>query len=233
VLAGNDIRHSQEFCDMKIRFAELPYRTDALEPHYSEEMLKLHYQKHHRAYFDKTVELIQGTELEDKTLEEIIKAAAKDRKSNPVLFNDSAQIWNHDLFWRSMTSEGGGEPDGQLMEQVDRDFGGYSELRQTLKDEAVKLFGSGWTWLVFDGGKLKVTSTQNAENPLVTGGKALLALDVWEHAYYVDYQNRRPEFVDAYLENLVNWRHAAELFDQARRAGETGARRAAGGRSRS
>src|SRR5579872_393345 len=107
---------------MKIRFAELPYRTDALEPHYSEEMLKLHYQKHHRAYFDKTVELIQGSELEDKSLEEIVKAVAKDKKQ-VTLFNNAALVWNHDLFWRSMMPDGGGEPDGGLMDQIERDFG--------------------------------------------------------------------------------------------------------------
>ncbi len=217
---------------MKLRFAELPYRTDALEPHYSEEMLKLHYQKHHRAYFDKTVELIQGTDLEDQTLEQIIKAAAKDRKQT-TLFNNAAQVWNHDLFWRSVMPDGGGEPEAELSELIERDFGSYSELRESLKDHAVNQFGSGWAWLVFDGSKLSATSTGNADNPLVHGKTALLALDVWEHAYYVDYQNRRAEYVDAFLDNLVNWRHAVELMAGARRGSEPGMKRAAGGRSRS
>jgi Fe-Mn family superoxide dismutase len=215
---------------MRIRFAELPYRSDALEPHYSEAMLKLHYQKHHRGYFDKTVELIQGSELEDKTLEEIVKAAAKDREQ-VILFHNAAQVWNHHLFWQSMMPDGGGEPAGALMDQIERDFGSYPELRQTLKDRAVKLFGSGWIWLVVDGSRLKVVGTANADNPLVSGAGALLALDVWEHAYYIDYQNRRAEYVDSFLESLVNWHHAAERFSQVRAMGETGRRRAAGGRA--
>ena len=132
-----------------------------------------------------------------------------------------------------MMPDGGGEPEGELQDQIERDFGGYSEMRQTLKDHAVKQFGRGWAWLVFDGHKLKVATTGNGDNPLASGGTALLALDVWEHAYYIDFQNRRPEYVDGFLENLVNWRHAAELFSQVRRSGEVGQRRAAGGRGRS
>ncbi|HEX9461740.1 MAG TPA: superoxide dismutase [Alphaproteobacteria bacterium] len=205
---------------MKIAFQELPYPQDALEPHYPKHTVSLHYEKHHRTYFDNTVKAIKGTKLEDLSLEEIIRAAAKERSSDPekkTLFNNAAQVWNHDLFWRSMKPKtGGGEPKGELRQMIDRDFGGYAELKKQLQEKAVKQFGSGWAWLVLDNGKFSVSSTGNAENPLVTGGTALLTIDVWEHAYYLDYQNRRQEFVTAFLDHLVSWDDAAARFDAAR-----------------
>ena len=211
---------------MKVSFAQLPYSQDALEPHYSAKTISFHYDKHHRTYFDNMVKMIQGTNFENMTLEEIITASAKDA-AQVGLFNNSAQVWNHDLFWRSMKPNGGGEPKGELRQAIERDFGSVEELRKQLADKAVKQFGSGWAWLVAQNGKLSVTSTANAQNPLVTGGTALVALDVWEHAYYLDRQNRRPEFVDIFLKNLVNWDHAAERFNAAGAHDEDRPRRAA------
>jgi Fe-Mn family superoxide dismutase len=199
---------------MQVSFAELPYAQDALEPHYSARTISFHYDKHHRTYFDTMVKLIQGTKFENMTLEEIVRDSAKDI-SHATLFNNAAQVWNHDLFWRSMKPHGGGEPKGELRQAIERDFGSVDELLKQLADKAVKQFGSGWAWLVADGGKLSVTSTGNAHGPLASGGTALLALDVWEHAYYLDRQNRRPEYVDIFLKNLVNWDDAAARFNAA------------------
>lgn len=200
---------------MKVSFAKLPYAQDALEPHYSAHTISFHYDKHHRTYFDNTVKMIQGTNFENMTLEEIIKTSVKDA-AHAGLFNNAAQVWNHDLFWCSMKPNGSGEPKGELRQAIDRDFGSFEELCKQLADKAVKQFGSGWAWLVAQNGKLSVTSTANAHNPLATGGTALVALDVWEHAYYLDRQNRRAEFVDIYMKNLLNWDNAAERFNTAR-----------------
>jgi Fe-Mn family superoxide dismutase len=217
---------------MKITFADLPYPQSALEPHYATRMVELHYGKHHRTYFDNTVKAIKGTKFEDMTLEEIVRAASKET-DNIALFNNAAQVWNHDLFWRSMKPGGGGEPDGALKQLVSDNFGSYAEMRKQLTEKAVKQFGSGWAWLVFDKGKLTVKSTANAENPLSSGGTALLALDVWEHAYYIEYENRRPEYIEKFLDNLVNWQHAAKLLEDAKQGRgneEHAPQRAAGGR---
>lgn len=212
---------------MKISFAELPYAQNALEPHYPERTISFHYGKHHRTYFDNLSKLIPGTKFENMTLEEIVKEAAKDA-SQQAIFNNAGQVWNHDLFWRSMKPNGGGEPKGELRQAIDRDFGTFEELKKQLADKAVKQFGSGWAWLVLDKGKLSVTSTANAQNPLATGGAALLTIDVWEHAYYLDHQNRRAEFVDVFLKNLASWDNAAARFDAARQgAAEPEQRRAA------
>ena len=214
---------------MQLSFAELPYAEDALEPHYSAKTVSFHYGKHHRTYFDTLVKLIPGTKFENMPLEEIIRDAARD-VSHTAIFNNAGQVWNHDLFWRSMKPNGGGEPKGELRQAIERDFGSVDEMLKQLADKAVKQFGSGWAWLVADGGKLSVTSTANAHNPLVSGGTALLALDVWEHAYYLDRQNRRPEYVDIFVKNLVNWDNAAERFNAAPRQADSAvqpARRAA------
>ncbi|HTP85167.1 MAG TPA: superoxide dismutase [Alphaproteobacteria bacterium] len=214
---------------MQLSFAELPYAEDALEPHYSAKTVSFHYGKHHRTYFDTLVKLVPGTKFENMPLEEIIRDAARD-VSHTAIFNNAGQVWNHDLFWRSMKPNGGGEPKGELRQAIERDFGSVDEMLKQLADKAVKQFGSGWAWLVADGGKLSVTSTANAHNPLVSGGTALLALDVWEHAYYLDRQNRRPEYVDIFVKNLVNWDNAAERFNAAPRQADSAvqpARRAA------
>jgi Fe-Mn family superoxide dismutase len=221
---------------MKIAFAELPYPANALEPHYATRMVELHYGKHHRTYFDTTVKLIKGTKYEDMTLEEIIHAAAKDKakdKEAQTLFNNAAQIWNHDMFWRSMKPGGGGEPTGELKQMIADGFGSYADFRKQLAEKATKQFGSGWAWLVHDKGKLSVTSTANAENPLTSSATALIALDVWEHAYYIEYENRRPEYIEKFLDHLLNWQHAEKMLHDAAEAHAHHApapRRAAGGR---
>ena len=199
---------------MQISFAPLPYAEDALEPHYPQRTISFHYGKHHRTYFDTLTKLIPGTKFENMTLDEIVRESAKDT-SHTAIFNNSGQVWNHDLFWRSMKPNGGGEPKGELRQAIDRDFGSTDELLKQLGEKAVKQFGSGWAWLVADKGKLSVTSTANAFNPLVQGGTALLALDVWEHAYYLDHQNKRAEFVDVFLKKLVSWDDAAARFNAA------------------
>jgi len=199
---------------MQISFAELPYAEDALEPHYSAKTVSFHYGKHHRTYFDTLSKLIPGTKFENMPLEDIVRDAARDQ-AHVAIFNNAGQVWNHDLFWRSMKPSGGGEPKGELRQAIERDFGSVDEMLKQLADKAVKQFGSGWAWLVNEGPRLSVTSTANAFNPLVSGGTALLALDVWEHAYYLDRQNRRPEYVDIFVKNLVNWDNAAARFKVA------------------
>lgn len=193
---------------MPFTLPDLPYAKDALEPHISARTLEFHHGKHHQAYVNKTNELVQGKPLASQPLEEVIKAAAKD--NNAALFNNSAQVWNHTFFWNSMKRGGGGKPAGELAKKIDADFGSYDAFKAAFKEAATTQFGSGWAWLVLDSGKLKVVKTGNADLPLVHGQKALLTLDVWEHAYYLDYQNRRPDFVTAYLDNLVNWEFAAQ-----------------------
>jgi Fe-Mn family superoxide dismutase len=219
---------------MKIAFEDLPYPANALEPHYATRMVELHYGKHHRTYFDTTVKLINGTKYEDMTLEEIILAAAKNKeKSGPELFNNSAQIWNHNMFWHSMRPGGGGEPEGELKQLITDGFGSYGDFRKQISEKAVKQFGSGWAWLVYDKGKLAVRSTGNADNPLTSGATTLIALDVWEHAYYVEYENRRPEYVEKFLDHLLNWQHAEKMLHTAAEAHAShghAPRRAAGGR---
>ena len=199
---------------MKITFADLPYAFDALEPAYSERTLRLHYEKHHRGYFDKIVKAIENTEMADMPLEEIIRITESDA-DKIGLFRNAAQVWNHDMFWLSMRPKGGGKPAGGLAKLIDRDFGSFEKLQLALKDAAVKQFGSGWAWLVYESGKLRVTSTSDAGTPVAQGTDVLLAIDVWEHAYYLDYQNRRPEYIDAFLGQLVNWDFAAKQLEAA------------------
>jgi superoxide dismutase, Fe-Mn family len=215
---------------MKIAFAELPYPANALEPHYAERMVNLHYGKHHRTYFDNTVKAIKGTKYEDMALEDIVRAAAKD-KSSGTLFNNAAQVWNHDVFWRSMRPGGGGEPDGELKRLIEQSFGSYADFRKKFSERAIGIFGSGWAWLVHDNGKLEIKATANAENPLTSSATTLFALDVWEHAYYIEYENRRPEYIEKFFDHLLNWDHAAQMLRGADAADHHSApRRAAGGR---
>lgn len=189
---------------MSITLPELPYAQDALEPVISMNTLSFHHGKHHKAYVDKTNELIQSTPLEGKDLEEVIKTAA----SNPAqreLFNNAAQVWNHTFYWNSMKPGGGGVPQGELAKLIERDFGSFDAFKKEFKQAGATQFGSGWAWLVLDGDKLKITRTANADLPLVHNQKALLTADVWEHAYYLDFQNRRPDYLAAFLDKLVNW----------------------------
>lgn len=194
---------------MAFELPALPFAEDALEPYYSARTLSFHHGKHHKAYVDNLNKLIAGTDLESKTLEEIIQVAAAD-PSKGGIFNNAAQIWNHTFFWHCMKPGGGGKPAGELAARIDAAFGGYEKFAEQFKAAAVGRFGSGWGWLVLEGGELKIVSTPNAETPLAKGQKALLTVDVWEHAYYLDYQNRRPDFVQAFLDHLVNWDFVAE-----------------------
>ena len=194
---------------MAFELPALPFAEDALEPYYSARTLSFHHGKHHKAYVDNLNKLITGTDLESKPLEEIILLAAGDA-DKAGMFNNAAQVWNHTFFWHCMKPGGGGKPSGELAARIDAAFGGYDKFVEQFKAAAVGRFGSGWGWLVLEGGELKIVSTPNAETPLAKGQKALLTVDVWEHAYYLDYQNRRPDFVQAFLDHLVNWDFVAE-----------------------
>ncbi len=194
---------------MAFELPALPFSEDALEPYYSARTLSFHHGKHHKAYVDNLNKLIAGTDLESKTLEEIILLAAAD-PAKAGMFNNAAQIWNHTFFWHCMKPGGGGKPGGAVAARIDASFGSYEKFAEQFKAAAVGRFGSGWGWLVLDGGEMKIVSTPNAETPLAKGQKALLTVDVWEHAYYLDYQNRRPDFVQAFLDHLVNWDFVAE-----------------------
>jgi superoxide dismutase, Fe-Mn family len=189
---------------MTIQLPDLPYAKDALAPHISAKTLEFHHDKHHAAYVTNTNKFITGTELADKPLEEIIRAAAaaSDKKA---LFNNAAQVWNHTFLWNSMAPNGGGKPKGEIAERIQQDFGSYEAFAEKFSAAAVGQFGSGWAWLVLDGGKVAVEATANADTPLAHGKKALLTCDVWEHAYYLDFQNRRPDYVKTFLEHVVNW----------------------------
>jgi len=189
---------------MAFELPALPYPADALKPYMSAETFSYHHGKHHAAYVANLNKLIEGTDLANKSLEEIIKATFGD-PDKAGIFNNAAQVWNHTFFWESMKPGGGGAPTGPIADKINADFGGYDKFAEAFKTAAATQFGSGWAWLVLDNGTLKVTKTPNAENPLVYGQTPLLTLDVWEHAYYLDYQNRRPDFINAYLEHLVNW----------------------------
>ncbi|MBW4681247.1 MAG: superoxide dismutase [Microcoleus vaginatus WJT46-NPBG5] len=200
---------------MAFTLPELPYPADALESgHMSAQTFSFHHDKHHAAYVNNLNKQIEGTELADKSLEEIITATFKD-SSKAGIFNNAAQVWNHTFFWHCMKPGGGGQPSGALADKINSDLGGYDKFKEEFKNAATTQFGSGWAWLVLDNGTLKVTKTGNAENPLANGQTALLTLDVWEHAYYLDFQNRRPDFIQNFLDNLVNWDFVAENLAKA------------------
>ena len=182
----------------------LPYDLDALEPSISRATLEFHHGKHHNAYVTNLNNLVSGTDLEGKSLEDTITAVAGDA-GKAGIFNNAAQVWNHSFYWQCMKPGGGGRPDGALAEKINADFGSFEAFVEQFKTAGATQFGSGWAWLVLDGGTLKVTKTGNADLPLAHGQKALLTMDVWEHAYYLDYQNRRPDYITTYLEKLVNW----------------------------
>jgi Fe-Mn family superoxide dismutase len=182
----------------------LPYDLDALEPHISRSTLEFHHGKHHAAYVTNLNNLVAGTDLEGKSLEETITAVAGDAAKAGV-FNNAAQVWNHSFYWQCIKPAGGGAPTGDLAAKIDADFGSFDAFKEQFKTAGATQFGSGWAWLVLDGGTLKVTKTANADLPLAHGQKALLTMDVWEHAYYLDYQNRRPDYMTTYLDKLVNW----------------------------
>ena len=193
---------------MKIELPPLPYGDSDLAPHISANTLSFHYGKHHKTYVDKATDMVKGTEFADAPLEDIVRAThgKADKKG---LFNNAAQAWNHSFYWKSLTPKGGA-PSGKLLDKINTDFGELAKLKDELSKAAVTQFGSGWAWLVLDGGTLKVVQTANADTPLATGKTPLLTIDVWEHAYYLDHQNKRPAYVTAVIDNLINWEFAAE-----------------------
>jgi superoxide dismutase, Fe-Mn family len=193
-----------------IELPPLPWGESALAPHISQETISFHYGKHHKAYVDNANKMIEGTDLAKASLEEIVKAAAgkSDKKG---LFNNAAQVWNHSFYWQSLHPKGGGQPSGKLLDQIKSAFGDFAAFKDALAKAAVTQFGSGWAWVVLEGGKLKVEQTPNAETPLTAPGKKpLLTIDVWEHAYYVDYRNKRPDYVGVVIDKLLNWEFAAK-----------------------
>ena len=191
---------------MAFELPALPYAIDALAPHISQETLEFHHGKHHNAYVTTLNNLIAGTDNENKSLEEIILSA----EAGP-LFNNAAQVWNHTFYWNSMSPNGGGEPTGELAEKINAAFGSLDGFKEQFTQAGMTQFGSGWAWLVVnDAGDLEITKTPNAELPLTSGKKALLTMDVWEHAYYIDFRNARPSSIETYLSKLINWDFAAQ-----------------------
>lgn len=194
---------------MAIEFPALPYASDALEPYISTTTMEFHYGKHHKAYVDNLNKLIAGTPFADLSLEEIIKETAGNEKFQAI-FNNAAQAWNHNFFWHCMSADGGKAPKGVLLKKIEDAFGSYDQFCEDFTNAAVSQFGSGWAWLVEDkDGKLSIMKTANADTPLAHGLKALLTVDVWEHAYYLDYQNRRADFVKTFLTHLAQVRPVA------------------------
>ena len=192
-----------------ILLPSLPYEQSALQPVISANTLSFHHGKHHKTYVDNLNKLVAGTEFSDMPLEQIVQATA-DKADRAAIFNNAAQAWNHSFYWRCLKPKGGGEPPAVLKRLMESSFESVEACKKELSTAAVGQFGSGWAWLVLDGGKLKVEKTGNAHTPLTTAAKPLLTIDVWEHAYYLDYQNRRADHVNAVLDSLVNWEFAAE-----------------------
>jgi Fe-Mn family superoxide dismutase len=186
----------------------LPYAEDALSPTISANTIGFHYGKHHQSYVNNLNTLVAGTPLADQPLEAVVKATANPDQA--AIFNNAAQVWNHTFYWNSLRPKGGGKPSGALAELIDKSFGGFDPFKAEFAKAATSQFGSGWAWLVKDGDKLMVTKTGNADTPIAHGQQPLLTIDVWEHAYYLDYQNRRADYVAAVLDNLINWEFAAQ-----------------------
>ena len=208
---------------MAFKLPDLPFPKDALEPHMSKETFDYHHGKHHAKYVKKLNEAIEGTKMADWELERIIHHAAQN--DDQGLYNNAAQHWNHSFFWKCLARDGGGKPEGALASQIENDFGSYDTFRETFEKKAAGNFASGWTWLVLDAGKLEVINTDDADTPIVEGQFPILTLDIWEHAYYIDYRNERPKFIKAFLEHLVNWEFAAENFANQGEGNHAGARR--------
>ena len=189
---------------MTFKMVELPYEKNALEPYISAQTFDFHYGKHYKTYVDNLNKLIENTEFSAMTLEEIIKNTYG-KPEYAAIFNNAAQTWNHEFFWKSMRPNGGGEPKADLKQKIEASFGTVEKFREEFRNAAITQFGSGWAWLVEDGDKLKIIKTSNADTPIAHNYKPLLTIDVWEHAYYLDYQNKRADFVDEYIKNLLNW----------------------------
>ena len=189
---------------MAFELPPLPYAMDALAPHISQETLEYHYGKHHQTYVTNLNKLVEGTDDENSSLEDIIL------KSDGGLFNNSAQVWNHTFYWSSMAPGAGGAPSGEVADKINSAFGSYDDFRTKFAEAATTQFGSGWAWLVDDGSKLDIVKTANADLPLKHSQKALLTIDVWEHAYYIDFRNARPNYISTFLDHLVNWDFVAQ-----------------------
>ncbi|MFM1841811.1 MAG: superoxide dismutase [Cyanobacteriota bacterium] len=189
---------------MAYELPALPYDYTALEPCISQSTLEFHHDKHHAAYVNNFNKAVEGTDLDNMAIEDVIKTVAGD-PSKAGIFNNAAQAWNHSFYWNCMKSGGGGQPMGALAEKINADFGSFDKFVEAFKQAGATQFGSGWAWLVLDNGTLKVTKTGNADNPMTAGQTPLLTMDVWEHAYYLDYQNRRPDYISDFLGKLVNW----------------------------
>ena len=189
---------------MAYELPDLPYDYIALEPHISKDTLEFHHDKHHAGYVSKFNAAVKGTDFDSQPIETVITSVADDPEQSG-LFNNAAQAWNHTFYWQSMKPNGGGKPSGELAQKIDADFGSYEQFAEAFKSAGASQFGSGWAWLVLEGDTLKVTKTLNAVNPLVSHQVPLLTMDVWEHAYYLDYQNQRPSYIDTFLNDLLNW----------------------------
>jgi Fe-Mn family superoxide dismutase len=198
---------------MAFELPALPYAFDALEPHIDAQTMEIHHSKHHQAYITNLNNAIAGTDLEGKTIEDILKVC----KDKPAVRNNGGGFWNHNLFWEVMSPNGGGEPTGNLAEAINSTFGSFETFKDEFSKAGITRFGSGWAWLCVENGKLVVCSTANQDNPLMgegCSGTPILAMDVWEHAYYLKYQNRRPDYVNAFF-NVVNWAEVARRFEAA------------------
>lgn len=201
---------------MTFQLPDLPYAHDALQPFMGSQTLELHHGKHHNAYVTKLNELIAGTELESQSLEDIITGTFN-KEGKEGIFNNASQAWNHMLFWPSMKPNGGGNMPGELETKITESFGSIDAFKEEFKTAGMTQFGSGWAWLVNDNGTLKVTKTANGVNPMCFGQQALLGCDVWEHSYYLDYQNRRPDYIQAFLDSMVNWEYVAQNLTEGTR----------------
>jgi Fe-Mn family superoxide dismutase len=198
---------------MSFSLPELPYSYDALAPHMSRETLEYHHDKHHKAYVDNGNKALAGTEWEGKSLEEIVKGS---HGKNPAVFNNAGQHYNHTHFWKWMKKGGGGDKlPGGLEKRITSDLGGLAKLKEDFIAAGVGQFGSGWAWLAVKDGKIAIMKTANGESPLVQGAKPILGCDVWEHSYYIDYRNRRPDYLKAFMDHLVNWDYVAEMYEAA------------------
>lgn len=199
---------------MAFELPNLPYAYDALEPHIDARTMEIHHSKHHNAYITNLNAAIAGTELEGKSIEEILKVC----KDKPAVRNNGGGFWNHNLFWEVMAPNAGGEPSGELADAINATFGSFAAFKEEFAKAGATRFGSGWAWLCVEGGKLVVCSTANQDNPLMgegCNGTPILAMDVWEHAYYLNYQNRRPDYISAFF-NVINWNKVAELYAAAK-----------------
>ena len=196
---------------MAISLPVLPYEKNALAPYISQQTIEYHYGKHHNAYVINTNKLIEGTDLSNQDLETIIKKTSKDASKSSI-FNNAAQVWNHSFYWACMKPGGGGPPSGTIAERIASDFGSYEKFAEQFKDAGMTQFGSGWAWLILRDNHLELMKTSNADTPLAHGLKPLLTVDVWEHAYYLDYQNRRADYLGSFLEHLINWEFVNSLI---------------------